>query len=202
MIVYKRIQQSVSLIMLLTMLFVVSFTSQAAPVIPVETKTVHTNTGLEELPVEANLNETTAMTAEMENFVKLATDTMEQGREIVEVKREEQEKQEEMLKLLAAIIFCEAGNQSYEGQVAVGAVIMNRVNSSKFPNTIEEVIYQKGQFTPAQNGWLDEVRISESYTDETLIAARDTLAGVNPIGNCMFFDQGGKGMQIGAHYFH
>ena len=52
-------------------------------------------------------------------------------------------------KLLAAIIYCEAGNQSMQGKIAVGNVVLNRVNSRKFPNTISKVIYQKGQFTPA-----------------------------------------------------
>lgn len=61
-------------------------------------------------------------------------------------------------KLLASIIFCEAGNQPYEGQVAVGAVIMNRVRSGVYPNSISEVIYQSGQFGPAMTGWLDTVR--------------------------------------------
>ena len=60
-------------------------------------------------------------------------------------------------KLLASIIFCEAGNQPYEGQVAVGAVIMNRVRSGVYPNSISEVIYQSGQFGPAMTGWLDTV---------------------------------------------
>ena len=49
-------------------------------------------------------------------------------------------------RLLAALIFCEAGNQPYEGQVAVGAVVMNRVNSGAYPGSIREVIYQSGQF--------------------------------------------------------
>ena len=56
------------------------------------------------------------------------------------------------LKLMAAIIFCEAGDQSYTGKVAVGAVIMNRIASGRFPNTLEGVIYQRGQFTPAMTG--------------------------------------------------
>ena len=55
--------------------------------------------------------------------------------------------------LMASIIYCEAGNQPYEGQVAVGAVIMNRVKSGSYPNSIEEVIYQSGQFGPATTGW-------------------------------------------------
>ncbi len=104
--------------------------------------------------------------------------------------------------LMASIIFCEAGNQPYEGQVAVGAVIMNRVRSSAYPNNIEDVIYQSGQFGPASTGWLDRVRSSRGYTAAAMQAANDALAGANPIGDCLYFDQGGYGMKIGAHYFH
>ncbi|MEG0108715.1 MAG: cell wall hydrolase, partial [Lachnospiraceae bacterium] len=57
--------------------------------------------------------------------------------------------------LLAALIHCEAGGEPYEGQVAVGAVILNRVRSGQFPNSISEVIYQSGQFGPAITGLLD-----------------------------------------------
>ena len=60
--------------------------------------------------------------------------------------------QEADKELLASIIFCEAGNQPYEGQVAVGAVIMNRVKSAVYPNSISEVVYQSGQFGPAMTG--------------------------------------------------
>lgn len=56
------------------------------------------------------------------------------------------------LKYMAAIIFCEAGNQSYAGKVAVGCVVMNRVNSSKFPDSILRVIKQPGQFSPVRQG--------------------------------------------------
>lgn len=105
-------------------------------------------------------------------------------------------------KLMASIIFCEAGNQSHEGQVAVGAVIMNRVRDGAFPDTVEEVVYQSGQFGPVATGWLDKVRSTDGYTEAAMQAARDALAGANPIGNCLYFDQRGYGMQIGAHYFH
>lgn len=110
--------------------------------------------------------------------------------------------QSQYQELMASIIFCEAGNQPYEGQVAVGAVIMNRVRSSAYPNSIEAVIYQSGQFGPAGTGWLDRVRSSRGYTAAAMQAANDALAGVNPIGDCLYFDQGGYGMKIGAHYFH
>ena len=61
---------------------------------------------------------------------------------------------EKDLRLLSAIIFCEAGNQCYAGKKAVGIVVMNRVKSDKFPNTVEDVLYQSGQFTPAHTGFL------------------------------------------------
>ncbi len=110
--------------------------------------------------------------------------------------------QEADKELLASIIFCEAGNQSYEGQVAVGAVIMNRVKSAVYPNSISEVVYQSGQFGPAMTGWLDSVRYSAGYTPSAMQAAIDALSGSNPIGDCLYFDQGGMGYQLGDHYFH
>ena len=93
--------------------------------------------------------------------------------------------------LLAAIIFCEAGNQPYEGQ-----------RSAVYPNSIAEVIYQSGQFGPAMSGWLDTVLASGGYTDTAMQAAADALAGSNPIGDCLYFGCGNFGIQIGDHFFH
>ena len=104
--------------------------------------------------------------------------------------------------LLASIIYCEAGNQPYEGQVAVGAVVMNRIKSSSYPDTMEEVIYQSGQFSPAMSGWLDRVRANQGYTEAAMQAAEDALAGSNPIGDCLYFSVGGYGTRIGDHLFH
>ena len=113
--------------------------------------------------------------------------------------KEGEERAEE---LLASIIFCEAGNQSFTGQVAVGAVVLNRMANEAYPDTMEEVIYQPGQFCPAGSGWLDRVRSTDGYTESAMQAAEAALAGENPIGDCLYFDQGGYGYQIGAHYFH
>ena len=113
--------------------------------------------------------------------------------------KEEEERAEE---LLASIIFCEAGNQSFTGQVAVGAVVLNRMANEAYPDTMEEVIYQPGQFSPAGSGWLDRVCSTDGYTESAMQAAEAALAGENPIGDCLYFDQGGYGYQIGAHYFH
>ena len=67
--------------------------------------------------------------------------------------------------LLAALIYCEAGNQSREGKVAVGAVVMNRIASGSYPGSIREVIYQSGQFSPAGSGWLDQVLAGGAPSD-------------------------------------
>ena len=104
--------------------------------------------------------------------------------------------------LLAAIIFCEAGNQPHDGKVGVGAVILNRVRSSRYPNTISEVIYQRGQFGPAITGKLDRVLASGNIPGACYQAAADALAGYNPIGDALYFGNGNYGQLIGDHYFH
>jgi spore germination cell wall hydrolase CwlJ-like protein len=78
--------------------------------------------------------------------------------------------------LLAAIIYCESGNQSYTGQVAVGMVIMNRMYSARFPNTLKEVVYQKQQFEPTRNGSLTKaLKSSTLVTDQCKKAAAEVL---------------------------
>ena len=106
------------------------------------------------------------------------------------------------LDLMAAIIECEAGGESYEGKVGVGAVIMNRIRSSKFPNTLSEVIYQRGQFTPAASGKLASV-LSRGASQACYDAARDVFAGANTIGERLFFHAGGgRGLTIGNQTFY
>ena len=104
--------------------------------------------------------------------------------------------------LLAALIYCEAGNQSYEGMVAVGAVVMNRVASASFPNTISDVIYQGGQFTPASSGALSSA-LANGVPSTCYDAAVAALNGENPVGGALYFNTGsGKGMKIGDHQFY
>ena len=90
-----------------------------------------------------------------EEAVEEARIREEQERLQAEQAAAEEARRQELLRdqdLLASLIFCEAGNQPYEGQVAVGAVVLNRVRSAAYPNSISEVIYQSGQFTPAITG--------------------------------------------------
>lgn len=107
--------------------------------------------------------------------------------------------------LLANIIYCEAGNQPYEGQVAVGAVVMNRVLSSVFPDTVVGVIYQKNQFSPVKSGRLALALSRGDATESCYRAADEAMTGHTTVGNCLFFRRpvpGINGMIIGDHVFY
>lgn len=86
------------------------------------------------------------------------------------------------LELLARIISAEARGEPYIGQVAVGAVVLNRVESSSFPDSISGVIYQPGAFTAITDG-----QINEAVTDSARRAARDALNGSDPTGGALYY---------------
>ncbi len=107
------------------------------------------------------------------------------------------------VKLLAALIQCEAGNQPYEGKVAVGAVVLNRVKSGAYPDSIYGVIYASGQFTPALNGTVANVYNSGKISDSNYQAAQAALNGETTVGSALHFRRvnGREGIIIGAHVF-
>ena len=107
------------------------------------------------------------------------------------------------VKLLAALIQCEAGNQPYEGRVAVGAVVLNRVKSGAYPDTIYGVIYASGQFTPALNGTVAKVYNSGKISDTNMQAAQAAINGETTVGSALHFRRanGRDGIIIGAHVF-
>ena len=88
------------------------------------------------------------------------------------------------IQLMARAINGEARGEPYEGQVAVGAVILNRVKSSQFPNTISGVIYQSGAFTAVSDGQIN-VPIDEGST--VYKAAQDAMNGWDPTGGCIYY---------------
>lgn len=109
--------------------------------------------------------------------------------------------------LLAALIYCEAGGESYTGQVAVGCVVMNRVRSSSFPNTVSGVIYQSGQFTPVTSGRLATTIANNLTSDSCYEAAEYVLAGNLPYSEFLYFcsasiDLGISTTVIGNHQFY
>lgn len=84
--------------------------------------------------------------------------------------------------LLAHLVYAEARGEVYKGKVAVAAVVLNRVRSPKFPNTISGVIYQKSAFSSVANG-----QINKGPDAECTRAAREALNGWDPTGGCLFF---------------
>lgn len=106
--------------------------------------------------------------------------------------------------LLAALIQCEAGCESYEGQLAVGAVVMNRVRSGAYPSSIHGVIYASGQFTPALNGKVNTVYESGRISASCVQAAQEAISGVSNVGDMTHFrrNNGRDGLVIGNHVFY
>ena len=88
------------------------------------------------------------------------------------------------LQLLARAINGEARGEPYEGQVAVGAVILNRVKSSKFPNTIAGVVYQPGAFTAVSDG---QINVPIDPNSSVVKAAQDALNGWDPTGGAIYY---------------
>ena len=106
--------------------------------------------------------------------------------------------------LLAALIQCEAGNESYEGQLAVGAVVMNRVRSGAYPGSIYDVIYQRGQFPPAGKGMVAQIAANGPKAS-CVQAAQEALSGADNTGGATCFSRassGRAGVVIGNHVFY
>lgn len=142
-----------------------------------------------------------------------------EGMTIEEIKKKEEAEKREKLKqqlaafkangnevvLLAALIQAEAGGQPYDGKVAVGAVVMNRVKSGGYPNSIADVIYAPGQFGPVSNGSIG--RYLGGPSASCMQAAQDAINGYTTIGSYTHFrragaDMGGNSIVIGSHVFY
>lgn len=126
------------------------------------------------------------------------------------------------LRYMTAIIYCEARGESYQGKKAVGIVVMNRVRSNQFPNSVKKVIYQSGQFSPVRNGSLDSaLDLYDSQKKKGKIkgamktcmkAAKEVLNGATTVKvkgkkvqmkSYLYFSRyvAGARLQIGAHQF-
>ena len=124
--------------------------------------------------------------------------------EVTTVQNEAVEASVDDVTLLAAIIQCEAGNEVYEGQLAVGAVIMNRVRAGGYPSTVHDVIYQKSQFPPAGAGTVASVA-ARGPKQSCLQAAQEALNGTDNTGGATCFrraSSGHAGVVIGNHVFY
>ena len=109
---------------------------------------------------------------------------------------------ESEVRWLAAITYLEAGNQSYYGKKCVASVVVNRVKSKRFPNTIKSVLFQSGQFTPAGNGSLTRLYNSKKQIQSQCVkAARYVLEHGSVLKGYYFFNTYSGSLKIGEHYF-
>lgn len=107
--------------------------------------------------------------------------------------------------LLANLIYCEAGGEPYDGKVAVGSVVINRVLSSQYPDSVLGVIYQNRQFSPVASGRLDLALSANRATADCYRAADEAMSGITNVGNCVYFRtpiEGLEGIRIGGHIFY
>ena len=128
-------------------------------------------------------------------------------KEVNETKEQIVSLNDEQLHLLSKLVAAEARGESYKGQVAVAAVVLNRVQDSRFPDSIEGVIYQKNAFSVVKNGY-----ISIQATEESYKAAKEALYGNDPtndaiyfwnpdISTCSWMDTLDPHLRIGNHVF-
>ena len=109
------------------------------------------------------------------------------------------------LYLLANLIYCEAGGEPYEGKLAVGAVVINRMLSSVYPDTVVGVIYQRKQFSPVGSGRLALALNDNKANADCYRAAEEAMSGMSNVGNCVYFRtpiDGLTGISIGGHIFY
>lgn len=148
---------------------------------------------------EENLSALRAKLAEEIRMAQLAAQSS--WRDISEVSFAEGDRY-----LLANLIYCEAGAEPYNGQVAVGSVVINRVLSSVYPDTVTGVIYQSGQFSPVASGRLALALSEGRATAACYQAADEVMGGTTNVGNCVYFRTPVDGIdpkyRIGGHIFY
>lgn len=156
--------------------------------------------------IDAQIEQQLAYEAELER-----QKAEEDARRLEEIAQQEQENTGDAvisdspddIALLAALIECEADGESYEGKLAVGSVVLNRVRSAYFPNTIAGVIYQSGQFSPVASGRFATV-LARGANATCVQAAQENLSGTITV-NCLYFRRNNgtiDGIVIGNHVFY
>lgn len=146
-------------------------------------------------------------------------DKIEEKTVVETPKKEKAKYTKSELRLLSALIYCEANGESYQGKLAVGIVVMNRKRSSAFPDGLKGVVYQKYQFGPVRNGSLtralkeyDNGKFTSSVEKDCIKAAKSALNGTKCLkvngksknfSKYLFFSGrlGGATYRLGNHQF-
>lgn len=146
-----------------------------------------------------NIEALKAQIAEEKRLAALAAQSA--WRDISEIQFEESDR-----KLLANLIYCEAGGEPYEGKVAVGAVVINRMLSGVFPDTMVGVIYARRQFSPVASGRLALALANDRATESCYRAADEAMSGRTNVSDCLFFRTPIDGItpryRISGHIFY
>ena len=165
-----------------------------APAQETETPAVDTNTNQEantnlsvETPEEVT-EESTDKTSDKNNKNNKVKNKTKKTSKKKKTKSKKNKYTKSELRLMSSIINCEAGIEPYQGKLAVGIVVMNRIRSKRFPNTLKGVIYQRGQFSPVRNGSLrrrlseyDSGKIKSKQWKSCISAAKKVLNGQRTI---------------------
>ena len=178
-----------------------------APAQETETPAVDTNTNQEantnlsvETPEEVT-EESTDKTSDKNNKNNKVKNKTKKTSKKKKTKSKKNKYTKSELRLMSSIINCEAGIEPYQGKLAVGIVVMNRIRSKRFPNTIKGVIYQRGQFSPVRNGSLrrrlseyDSGKIKSKQWKSCISAAKKVLNGQRTIS------YRGKSKKMNSYY--
>lgn len=151
-----------------------------------------TETSLEDAAIEQEIKISAAKRTEnaekAENSEKAKNTENTENTEKTAVKKAAVKYTKSELRLLSALVFCEAQGESYNGKLAVAIVVMNRVRSSRYPDTVKDVIYQKYQFSPVRNGSLkralaeyDAGKFTSTAEKACIKAAKAALSGERDI---------------------
>ncbi len=179
-----------------------------APAQETETPAVDTNTNQEantNLPVETPeevTEESTDKTSDKNNKNNKVKNKTKKTSKKKKTKSKKNKYTKSELRLMSSIINCEAGIEPYQGKLAVGIVVMNRIRSKRFPNTLKGVIYQRGQFSPVRNGSLrrrlseyDSGKIKSKQWKSCISAAKKVLNGQRTIS------YRGKSKKMNSYYY-
>lgn len=154
-----------------------------------------------EAELEAQRNTVEALQKQLEEELRLtALANASAWRDISEINFDANDRY-----MLAVLIYCEAGGEPYEGQLAVGAVVINRILSSVYPDTMTGVIYQDWQFSPVKSGRFGNYLAVGKTTQSCYSAADAAMSGATNVGNSLHFRTplpGLNGIQIGNHVFY
>ncbi len=154
----------------------------------VESETEEETTGVKETEEEKAAREKAEKKAAKKAEKKAAKKAAEEEAKKAAEEAAKPSYTEEQLRLLSALIFCEAGSEPYAGKLAVGIVVMNRVESKLFPGTLKDVIYQRSQFGPARNGTLNKAlaaydagKFTSANHKDSIKAAKEALEGAKKV---------------------